>query len=237
MKTLSIIAFLLLLGSSNFAQENNSEPKISGRKIEVAAYASQEVLPNTISVSFVLTDYYDKGKLVEIKQSVENIKSILSKMKCDVGQLSMGNIYGYISTNTNGEEFFDHKVKYIMKFTNAECVHQFIHDVDKRSLQSFNIDEMYYTNSDSILRQLQIKAFNRSIDKANDYLKLYGEERGKLLEIQELNRYETMPDFSCKGGQVKSLNMSDAVNSFENNASKSMYIKIEYLAKVVFEIK
>jgi hypothetical protein len=236
MKTLSIIALILLLGYSSIAQKN-PEPVISGRTIEVAAYASQEVLPNTISVSFVLTEYYDNGKLVTIPQSTENIKSLISKMKCDVSQLTIGNIYGYINTNSNGEEFFDHKTKYMMKFKNTDCVHQFLHNVDKRSLQSFNIDGMYYDKTDSILRLVQIKAFNKAKDKANVYLKLFGEERGKLLEIQELNRFETLPDFSGKGGSVNSVNIRSGISSIESDASKSMYLKIEYLARVVFEIK
>lgn len=236
MKSLSIIAFLLLLGSSNYAQVN-TEPKLSGRTIEVAAYAIQEVLPNAISVSFVLSEYNDNGKKISIDQSVENVKSVLSKMKCDAGKLTMGNVYGYLNTNINGEEFFDHKIQYIMKFDNTDCIHQFLNNVDKRSLQSFNIDEMYYTNSDSILRQVQLKAFSRAIDKANVYLKLYGEERGKLLEIQEINRFETLPDFTGKGGNVRSVHIGSGINSFESVSSRSMYIKIEYLARVVFEIK
>lgn len=236
MKPLSIIALLLLQGLSSFAQEN-IKPIISGRKIEVVAYSSQEVLPNAINVSFVLNEYMDRGKKVSIDQSVENIKKLLKKLNCDDNHLSIGNIYGYLNNNESGQEFFDHKVQYIMKFENTECVHQFLNEIDKRCLQSFNIDEMLYEGSDSILRQVQIAAFKRALDKANSFLKLYGEERGRLLEITEVNRFETMPDFTGKGAAVKSVHASNGISSFESNASRSKYIKIEYVAKVVFEIK
>ncbi len=61
MKSLLIISLLFLLVISSKAQENIS-PKISDRKIEVVAYASEEVLLNTINASFVLTEYMDNDK-------------------------------------------------------------------------------------------------------------------------------------------------------------------------------
>ena len=236
MKPFLIIALLLLLGSSNYAQIT-SEPKISGRKIEVIAYSSEEVLPNAINASFVLTEYTENGKIVTIHQSIEKIKKMIAKMQCDVSNLTVGNVYGYLNTNESGLEFFDHKIQYIMKFPNTACIHTFLNEVDKRSLQSFNIDEMYYENRDSVMSVVQIKAYNRALNKANAFLKLYGEERGRLLEIQEINRFESLPNFSGKGGDIRSINSVNGVTNTETDASKSMYINIEYVAKVVFEIK
>lgn len=236
MKSLLIISLLLLLGISSIAQENIN-PKISGRKIEVVAYSSEEVLPNAINASFVLTEYTDNGKKVSIEQSIENIKKIIKKLNCDASNLSVGNIYGYLNNNESGAEFFDHKIQYIMKFQNSECIHKFLEKIDKRSLQSFNIDEMFYEGSDSVLRLVQVAAYKRAINKAEAFLKLYGEERGKLLEIVEINRFETMPDFTGKGAAVKSVHANNGISTFESNASRSKYIKIEYVAKVVFEIK
>lgn len=236
MKPLKLIVILFLLWSGSYAQDN-VQPKVSGRKIEVVAYSSQEVLPNAINASFVLTEYMDNGKKITIEQSVENIRKLIKKLNCDATSLSVGNIYGYLNNNDSGQEFFDHKVQYIMKFDNSECIHKFLHAIDKRSLQSFNIDEMFYEGSDSILRQVQVVAYKRAIDKADAFLKLYGEQRGKLLEITEINRFETMPDFTGKGAAVKSVHANNGISTFESNASRSKYIKIEYVAKVVFEIK
>ncbi len=236
MKSFYIFALLLALSSVAQSQEND-QPKINGRKIEVVAYSSEEVLPNVIYTSFVLTEYKDNGKLITINQSEEKIKKLLSSINHSLTNLSLGNIYGYLSTNEKGEEIFDHKVQYILKLDNVESVHKFLDLVDKRALQSFNIDEMTYEGTDSVLRNVQIKAFKRALDKADVFLKLYNEKRGRLLEIEEINRFTTMPDFTGKGSSVKSVHASNGISSFETNASRSKYIKIEYVAKVIFEIK
>ncbi len=236
MKSFYIFALLLALSSIAQSQEND-QPKINGRKIEVVAYSSEEVLPNVIYTSFVLTEYIDNGKLITIDQSVEKIKKLLSSIKHSQTRLSLGNIYGYLNTNEKGEEIFDHKVQYILKLDNVESVHALLDAMDKRALQSFNIDEMTYEGADSVLKNVQIKAFKRALDKADVFLKLYNEKRGRLLEIEEINRFTTMPDFTGKGSSVKSVYASNVISSFETNASRSKYIKIEYVAKVIFEIK
>lgn len=237
MKPLNIIAILLLLWSSGYAQDND-QPKISGRKIEVVAYSSEEVLPNAIYVSFVLTDYKDNnGKSVTVENTVDKLKKQIHTINLKPTNLSLGNVYGYLNTNEKGEEVFDHKVQYILKLDNVESVHNMLMVIDKRALQSFNIDEMTYEGADSVLKVVQIKAFKRAIDKADVFLKLYNEERGQLLEIEEVNRFVTSPDFTGKGSSVKSVHANDGISSFETNASRSKYIKIEYVAKVIFEIK
>lgn len=237
MKPLKLIAILLLLWSGGYAQDNE-QPKISGRKIEVVAYSSEEVLPNAIYTSFVLTEYKDNsGKVVSIDNSVEKIKKLLTTINHNQSRLSLGNVYGYLNTNEKGEEVFDHKVQYILKLDNVESVHMLLDNMDKRALQSFNIDEMTYDGADSVLKNVQIKAFKRALDKADVFLKLYNEKRGRLIEIEEVNRFVTMPDFTGKGASVKSVHASNGISSFEINASRSKYIKIEYVAKVVFEIK
>ncbi len=236
MKPLKIITILLLLWSGGYAQDN-VQPKISDRKIEVVAYSSEEVLPNAIYVSFVLTEYKNNGKLVSIDESVENVKKILASISHNSKRLSLGNVYGYLSTNEKGEEIFDHKAQYILKLDNVDCVHKLLDQLDKRSLQSFNIDEMTYEGADSVLKNVQIKAYKRAIDKADAFLNLYNEKRGKLIEIEEVNRFMTLPDINGKGAAVKSVHADNGISSFETNASRSKYIKIEYVAKVIFEIK
>ncbi len=94
MKSLLIISLLFLLVISSKAQENIS-PKISDRKIEVIAYASEDVLLNAINASLVLTEYMDNGKKISIEQSVENIKKLIKNMNCNVSHFTIGNIYDY----------------------------------------------------------------------------------------------------------------------------------------------
>ena len=152
--------------------------------------------------------------------------------------MSVGNIYGYITYNgpNNEEGVFEHKRLYLLKLSSVECIDNFLDRVDPRALESFNIDEMDNNNIDAEVRNLQLKAFAKAKDKASVLLATYGEQCGRVLDIQEVNRFITYPDFTGKGSRIQVVNMNGTSN-FEANQIRTKNIKIEYEVKIVFEIK
>ena len=230
----TLIAILLLCGICANAQ--NPVPYL--RKMETIGYATTSVSPNIIYTSFVVKDYKDNGRVVSIKETEEKLRKIVKGLGCNLEDLSVGNIYGYITYNgpNNEEGVFEHKRLYLLKLSSVECIDNFLDRVDPRALESFNIDEMDNNNIDAEVRNLQLKAFAKAKDKASVLLATYGEQCGRVLDIQEVNRFITYPDFTGKGSRIQVVNMNGTSN-FEANQIRTKNIKIEYEVKIVFEIK
>ncbi len=237
MKRLTYIAFILFLGINGYAQTTPS-PEFGIRKMETIGYATSNVAPNVIYSSFVIKEYKDNGRVVSIKETEATVRKVIKRIGCKTGDLSIGNIYGYISYNgpNNEEGQFEHRRLYLLKLSSVECVDSFLDNVDSRALESFNIDDMDNDNINESIHQLQISAFKSAKEKATSLLAIYGETCGRVLDIKEVNRFVTYPDFAGKGSKLQVVNISGAT-SFDNNLIRTKTIKLEYEVRITFEIK
>lgn len=237
MKRLINLVFILLLGIYASAQTPISSD-YGIRKMETYGYASANINPNVIYTSFVIKEFKDNNKVVTIKETEAAIRKAVKKIGCKSGDLTIGNIYGYISYNgsNNEEGVFEHRRLYLLKLSSVDCVDNFLDAVDPRALESFNIDYMDNNNIDSTIHELQLKAFAKAREKATVLLASYGEQCGKVLQIEEVNRNITYPDPSGKGSRLQSLSMQSG-NSNTSTESRSRTIKVEYQVKMTFEIK
>lgn len=206
--------------------------------METYGYASANISPNVIYTSFVIKEFKDNNKVVTIKETEAAIRKVVKKIGCNSDDLTIGNIYGYISYNgsNNEEGVFEHRRLYLLKLSSVDCVDTFLDKVDPRALESFNIDDMDNDNIDSTIRVLQLMAFAKAREKATVLLASYGEQCGKVLQIEEVNRNITYPDHSGKGSRLQALNMQSG-NSNTSTDSRSRTIKVEYQVKMTFEIK
>jgi uncharacterized protein YggE len=236
-RSLTIIIILLSAFYVN-AQDNALKSDYPIRKMEVFGYATANLAPNEIYTSFVIKEYTDNNKIVSIKESETNILKIIKSIGCDVSDFSIGNIYGYITYNgpNNEEGQFEHRRLYLLKLSSVKCIDIFLDSVDPRALESFNIDEMDNNDIDSTVRELQLCAFDKAREKAIILLKTYGEECGRVLDIQEIDRSITYPDFTGKGSKSQVVN-GTGTRSVDSNQSRTKSIKVEYQVKVTFEIK
>lgn len=236
MKRSQIIFFILLMSIKSIAQPESQKV---GRTIEVFGYAYEEVFPNAVFASFVLKEYKDEnGKSIPIVETEKQLNEILKKLNCKKNTLSIGNIYGYVASEDEVQsEVFKHKMQYIIKLESLKCVNQFLDKIDKRALESFNIDGENYENSDSLNLAIQIRAFNKAKNKADKLLAVYGKNRGEVLEIKEIFGSLITPDVNGKGSISKNLNYASGINYNSNEKTISNMIRVEYLVKVVFEIR
>lgn len=235
----SITFIIILLSTLTINAQDNTKPKEEPiRKMEVFGYASASLAPNEIYTSFVIKEYTNNEKIVTIKESEATVRKIIKTIGCDVSDFSVGNIYGYITYNgpNNEEGQFEHRRLYLLKLSSVNCIDMFLDCVDPRALESFNIDEMDNNDIDSTVRELQFKAFAKAKEKAEVLLKTYGEECGKVLDIQEIDRSITYPDFTGKGSRSQVVN-GTGTRSVDSNQNRTKSIKVEYQVKVTFEIK
>ena len=235
-KVYTIVLMIFFINTYVNAQmiENNSS---TNRKIEILAYSSAEFIPNDIYVSFILKQYNENGRVIPITETLDKIKRTKLKMGCNNVELELGNIYGYVNTQEDGSDNFQHKSKYILRLNSLECVEQFVWSVNKFALESINIDEINVKFSDTIIRDLQRKAFEEAKVKADLFLSVFNEKSGKILEIQEINGNIIQPSSIGNNAIIKSIRRSDGIQYIQTVSNNSKLIKYEYTAKVIFEIK
>lgn len=237
MKKLIIILLILLFISNRGDAQNFDIQNVTERKIEVLAYASVELMPDDVYVSFVIKEYNDGGKNVSLEESVSAIKKIIIEIGCNPEDLNPGNIYGYTSTQGDGTAVFQHKVQYVLRLNSIDCAHEFVNRVNKLAIESFSIDEMNAKIQDVLFRKLQSEAFLNAKEKADLFLSIFDEKSGKVIELREVNANFTFPSFYGNGKTKKSISPVNGINYFESKSENTKNVKFEYVAKVIFEIK
>lgn len=235
MKRLIFTTFVVIINVVAFAQ-NNNEYKV--RKMETYGYASASVSPNIINTSFVIKEFNENGKIITIKESEELIKNIIKSLHCINGDLTVGNIFGYVSyTGENNEQGkFEHRRMYLLQFRDVDGIDSFLDAIDPRAFESFNIDEMENYELDLVSKDLQKRAFLNAKDKATELLKTYGEECGKVLDIKEISAEIIYPDFTGNGSNIKRF-LSSNINEESHTGIKSKDIRLAYQVMVTFELK
>lgn len=229
--------FMLILLFQELRAQRAGKSNIDDGKIEVIAYSSAQLIPNDVYVSFVLKDYFENGLLIKTTQSLEELKKLILELGCSKEDLSTGNVYGYLLNNDDGSTMFMHKVQYILRMNTLECAHQLLESVNKKSIESFTIDELDAKQTEAIITQLQAEAFQSAAEKADVFLSLFKEKRGRLIEIQEIDGTFMQPESHSNGAVSKTIKRSGDIHYYETKYNNSKTVKLEYEAKVIFEIK
>lgn len=236
MKKSYALIILLLLFQIVRAQRAESSFGKEGT-IEVIAYSSTQLLPSDVYISFVLKEYTENNKLVSTEQSLEELKVLIINLGCNKEDLRTGNVYGYLMSMDDGTSIFKHKTQYILRMNTLECAHQLLNAINNKCIESFNIDELNTKQTETIINDLQEKAFKSATEKADVFLSLFKEKRGRLLEIQEIDKTFIQPESNSIAGINKTIKSNGGIQYYETKYSNSKNVKIEYAAKVIFEIK
>lgn len=236
MKKFLILSFLVLFLNVVWAQ-NASPINSKNGKIEVIAYSSAQLTPSDIYVSFVLKEYIENGVTVSTEKSLNEIKVLIQRVGCNPDDLKIGNVYGYLVNSDDNATEFKHKVQYILRMNSLECVHQLISSINNKCLESFNVDELAAKQTLTVINELQAKAFNSASEKADEFLSLFNKKRGRLLEIHEIDGTFIEPNSNTSGATNKSIKRSGDIQYYETKYNNTKTVKLEYEAKVIFEIK
>lgn len=248
MKTLRLILLVAIVAlSNNSAQsQDNQQQQISGttnysnvRKMEVFGYASVNIPPNEVYVSFTTKEFIDKnGKLVTLAEQ----EKLLKKAVVDIGysekNLKVMNMFGFETYNlTADSEKYEKARLYLLKLRGINCIDKFLAQVDMKLLSNFNIENFYHDNIYQEARKLQVEAFKRGQEKADTLLAVYGEKRGRILDIQEMSMYIAYPKTHGQSGNTHQIiSMKEGTQYKEMRTNDLQDIKMEYQVKLVFEI-
>ncbi len=236
MKKLIALVLILFYAQITLSQRVQQNINTDGT-IEVIAYSSAELLPSDVYISFVLKEFYEAGRLIGTDESLNEIKDIIIQLGCNKEDLSTGNVYGYLMSTEDGSSIFKHKVQYILRMNTLECAHRLLESINKKSIESFTIDELDAKQTETVINKLQAEAFKNAAEKADIFLSLFNEKRGRLLEIQEIDGTFVQPSAVTPGAIKKSIKRTGDVQYYETKYNNSKTVKLEYEAKVIFEIK
>lgn len=234
MKRISFYIAAMLISGSLFAQSvQNANDNISInnlRTIEVVGSASIELEPDQVFVSFTIKDYTSNGKVITIDKSEAEVKKILSTLCIDAKNLSVVNVYGYMSyaEGANASTYQSRK-SYRLKLDDVTKITEFISRVDKSFIESINIDESSHSDLTEHYKFVRIQAVKSAKDKACDLLQGFGEKCGRVLKVEELELTGNT-DLSQPNVRYQQQDGPDV-------GADTQKIKVSYQVKVLFEIK
>lgn len=241
MKHLFLISAFLIPFMSVAQQYSGSNPY--PRTIDVDGIGEMEIIPETITVAFALTEYLlddnRDGKIdhkdntkIQLAKIEDTFVDLLYKhgvKKEDIYLSGLGGYYGWyyrhekLKRKTFNVEFTDMK-----KFNNV------IREADANALQSVNFAKLDHPELEKFKREVKINAMKDAKQKANDLLGAIDEKVGVLIHVNEIQNYNQ----GYRGhemGMMKSMSMADSSGSGAEieNVRK---IKLKYQVKAKFSI-
>ncbi len=244
-KRLFLIIAIVALFNSHSQSQINQQQQIpttvsynNVRKMEVIGYSTINLEPNIVYVSFSTKEYIENGRTITLEEQEKRLKQTLKKIGLDEKDLKVMNLIGYSTFTMNGDnETYQKSIHYLLKCKGISCIDNFLRQIEMKSLNNFSIESFDHDDINGEVRKLQISAFERGRDKADALLSLYGEKRGKIIDIQEVHRYITYPKIhGTKGNVHHAVSMENGTQYKEMPTNDLQDIKVEYTVKLVFEI-
>lgn len=223
------IAFLSILLSIVFVQVFAQNPV---RKIEVVGFASQEVSPDIVYMSFTLKEYEANKRTVSLEESEKELKSLLASLKIPLENLVVSNVFGYVSYEPDGKKgTYQNRKSYRLKLSDMKKINALAAGLNENSIENLHMDELSHSAIKTYEKEVRIKALEAAKEKAGYLLASMNAQLGNVLEIQELdyNFYQPRPMYNMKADLMATEMGADVI--------ESQNIKVEYKIRVVFEIK
>lgn len=229
MKRILFFGIIFSLNINAFAQFQSD--RNNQRTIEVVGSASTEIEPDQVHISFTLKDYELSGKSVHIDKTEAAVKQLLEKYHISAKDLTVLNIYGYMTYEDNNKSgHYQSRKTYGLKVTDLSVVNSFIAEIDKYALESVNIDEVTHSDLSVHYKNVRKLAVSNAKQKAFDVLSGFGEKCGRVVKIEEIS-----PNNSDRMGIQSIANYKSA--EAESTGIGTQKIKLSYQVRVVFEIK
>lgn len=237
-KYIMLTGFCMLMCGVTFAQTRPYETPV--KKIEVYGKAEREVTPNEIYFSITLKEYLgDDKKKVAMDKLERELYNAVRKIGIRDEDFQIENVFGYNQEwyprdkKRDREDFLAQK-QYRIKFADLDNINRLFEYLDPKGIQQANISEYSHSQIEQYRRDLKIEALRNAKEKA-DYLLLgIGEQRGEVLEVQEMNNgYQPPIMYKARNMSMMDSQESGAMDSPSIDFQK---IKIESEVRAVFRI-
>lgn len=246
MKKLSKFFILLLfLSSKIFAQLSPTlMEKDLVRKIEVTGTAETEVVPDVITFSVSLKEYFKDEKNYKDKVTIDILEKQLIKAVSEAGlakeSLVIGGISGYREYTSPRKKpaNFTQSKQYELTLSDLKKVDNILSKIDEKGIQYTNIQKAEHSKIAQYRKEIKVKALQVAKEKAIYLLEGIGEKLGDPIEINEVDDYSSYPVYAAQANQMyKSAAMAEAAGPAPDSELEYQKIKISYKMRAVFKIR
>lgn len=227
----------LLMTSRSFAQSSKEEPV---KKIEVYGKAEREITPDEIYFSLTLKEYLNDNKQkVAIDRLERELYNAVRKIGIAEEDFQIENVFGYNydwyqrDKKKERQDFLAQK-QYRIKFAELDKINRLFEYLDPKGVQQANISEYSHSKIEQYRRELKIEALRDAKEKADYLLAGINENRGEVLEVQEINNgYQ--PPVMYKARNMAMMESADS-GAMDSPSIDFQKIKIESEVRAVFRI-
>lgn len=239
-KYMLMTGLCLLMTGVGFAQNNDNDDE-PVKKIEVFGRAEREITPDEIYFSITLKEYLgDDKKKVPIDKLERELYNAVRKIGVAEEDFQIENVFGYNydrywrDKKKDREDFLAQK-QYRIKFAELNNINRLFEYLDPKGIQSANISEYSHSKIEEYRRDLKIEALRNAKEKADYLLDGIDEDRGEVLEIQEVNNGYQPPVMY----KARNMAMMDSAESgmMESPDIDFQKIKIESEVRAIFRIR
>jgi uncharacterized protein YggE len=219
MKIISIklvICLLILSSFSGYSQNATSDKSNQNNSyIEVLGTATQEVKPDKIDLSILLSEKNNTTSENNLEKQEQNLKKILSQMSVPSSQLTLADIASEIIKEKRKDETIQRTKEYYLRLSSAEQVSAILAKLAESNIKEVKIISIDHSKIDSIRKEVRIAAIKAAKDKAIYLTTAIDEKIEKALEIREEPTVYRYTPFA-------QLNMANStLNDAEPDAGKS----------------
>ncbi|MFP4091182.1 MAG: SIMPL domain-containing protein [Cyclobacteriaceae bacterium] len=237
-RILSTLLIILSCTGLSLAQSPSGEPV---KKIEVYGSAEEEITPDEIYFSITLKEYLnDDKKKIEIDKLERELYNAVRKIGIAEEDFQIENVFGYNydwqwrDKKKDRQDFLAQK-QYRIKFAELDKINRLFAYLDPKGIQSANISGYSHSRIEEYRRELKIKALRNAREKADYLLEGIDEQRGEVLEVQEINQ-DYQPPVYYKARGMAMMESADAA-MMESPEIDFQKIKIKSEVRAVFRIQ
>jgi uncharacterized protein YggE len=246
MKKICTSVFLLstLLSFSAISQENNNQPRVREKTINVAGIAEMEVVPDEIYVLVQLREYDKKGGG---KADIDAIKNDFIKAALSVGiaetDISVQSYQGWdgnywlYKRNKKKNPDLKASITYQVKLAATKKMDELVQKLDDEATQNFFISRVSHSKLQEFKKQLKIQAVKAAKEKANYLAEAIGEKAGEALTINDPNEITVHAPYPMMANmKMRSETVAMDANQPEANIDFKK-IKLQFEVNVAFALK
>lgn len=235
---LAVALLILTYSGHSLAQAQGNE---AIKKIEVYGSAAEEITPDEIYFSITLKEYLnDDKKKVGIDKLERELYNAVRKIDIPEEDFQIENVFGYNydwqwrNKKKDRQDFLAQK-QYRIKFAELDKINRLFAYLDPKGIQSANISGYSHSRIEEYRRELKIRALRNAREKAEYLLAGIDEQKGEVLEVQEINNnYQPPVYYKARGMAMMESADASAMNSPEIDFQK---IKIKSEVRAVFRIQ
>ncbi len=231
MKKTNLILVMLLIAYAGLAQTKNF---IDKPYIETRATFTEEVTPDIINISIIISEKDSKGKI-----SVDKLENMMISKLNSIGidtkkQLTVSDL------SSNFQNYFLKKKdvlkskSFLLLVNEAKIAGKVITELEALNISNVRLTTTEYSKLEELKIELKAKAILKAKKQAEIMANALGQKVGKAIYISDVNIVAAL-NGRVSGINIRGLNSINSINEIDSIEFEK--IKVESTVSVNFEIE